>query len=46
MFKFDFILEHFKLSTCWNQSDVFGVKSNGFSKIRQIRLFRQGISEN
>ena len=22
------------------------VKSNGFSKIRKIRLFRQGISEN
>ena len=34
------------LSTCWAQSDVFGVKSKGFSKIRQIRLFRQGISEN
>ena len=28
------------------QSDVFGVKSKGFSKIRQIRLFRQEILEN
>ena len=44
--KFHFILEYFnfKLSTCW--SDEFGVKSKGFSKIRQIRLFRQGIAEN
>ena len=43
-----FILEYFnfKLNTCWAQSDVFGVNSKGFSKIRQIRLFRQGISEN
>ena len=29
MFKFYFILEYFKLSTCWVQSDVFGVKSEG-----------------
>ena len=41
-----FTLEYFKLSTCWAQSDVFDVKSKDFSKIRQIRLFRQGISEN
>ena len=37
---------NFKLSTYWAQSDVFGVKSKGFNKIRQIRLFRQRISEN
>ena len=45
--KINVILEYFnfKLSTCWTQSDVCGVKSKGFSKIRQIRLFRQGISE-
>ena len=24
------------LSTCWAQPDVFGIKSKGFSKIRQI----------
>ena len=48
MFKFYFILEYFnsKLSTCWAQSNVFGVKNKGSSKIRQIRLFRKGISEN
>ena len=48
IFKIDFILDYFKfkLGTCWAQSDVFGAKSKGFSKIRQIRLFRQGISEN
>ena len=48
IFKFYFILEYlnFKLSICWTQSDVFGVKSMRFSKIRQIRLFRYGISEN
>ena len=48
IFKYYFILEYFqfKLSICWAQSDVFGVKSKGFSNIRQIRLFRQGISEN
>ena len=46
--KFYFILEYFnfKLSTCWSQSNVFGVKSKDFSKIRKIWLFRQGISEN
>ena len=43
MFKFYLILEYFKLGTFWAQSDVFGVKSKGFSNIRQIRLFRQGI---
>ena len=43
IFKFYFILEYFnfKLSTCWAQSNVFGVKTKGFDKIRQIRLFRQ-----
>ena len=48
MFKFHFILEYFnfKLSICWAQFDVFGVKSKGFGKIGQIRLFRQGILEN
>ena len=48
IFKFYFILEYFnfKLTTFWAQSNVFGVKSKCFSKIRQIRLFRQGISEN
>ena len=40
MFKFYFILECFKWSRCWDQSDVFGVKSKGVSKIRQIRLLR------
>ena len=47
-FKFYFILEYFdfKLSTCSGQSDVFGIESKSFSTIRQIRLFRQGISEN
>ena len=42
---FIFILEYFifNLSTCWVQS---GVKSKGFSKIKQIRLFRPAISEN
>ena len=44
MFKFYFILEYFNLRTCWAQSDVFGVKSDGFSKIRQIRLLR--LKEN
>ena len=34
------------LCICWAQSDVFGVKSKDFRKIRQIRLFMQGISEN
>ena len=34
------------LSTFSAQSDVSGVKSKGFSKIKKIRLFRQGISEN
>ena len=46
IFKFYFILEFFKWSTCWAQSDVFGVKSNGVCKIRQIKLLRQGILEN
>ena len=48
MFRFYFILEYlnYKFNACWVQSDVFGVKSKGFNKIRQIRLFRQGISEN
>ena len=46
MFRFDFVLEYFRLRTCWVQSDVFGVKSKCFSKIGQIRIFRQGISEN
>ena len=40
MFKFYVILEYFKLS------DVFGVKSKGFNKIREISLFMQGILEN
>ena len=37
---FTFYLEYvkFKLSTYWAESDVFDVKSKGFSKIRQIRL--------
>ena len=39
MLKFYSILVYFKLSTYWAQSDVFDVKSKGFSKIRQIRLF-------
>ena len=46
MLKFYFILEYFKLNTSWVQSDVFSLTSKGFSKIRQIRLFSQGISEN
>ena len=41
-------MEHlnFKLSTLGAQSDVFGVQNTDFSKIRQIKLFRQGISVN
>ena len=50
MFKIYFIWEYinFKLdlSTRWAQFDVFGVENKGFSKIRHIRLFGQGISEN
>ena len=32
MFRFYFILEYFNLSTCWVQSDVFGIKSKGLAR--------------
>ena len=44
-FKFSkFISVGNTLALGWAQSDVLDLKSKDFSKIRQIRPFRQGIS--